>query len=126
MQEFSYRLGIILGIEHRYGMLVLSSTYHKIYEKGTVFKNPFAEKVYDSIIKKCKDYCIDREIDDDLGEMNLVFFNDEEVSAETERNIRKRNVYLIHQFLDEEGKYDPKRGPCVKRIKTSCTATSPL
>ncbi len=92
------------------GMLLMRTVYQDRYKDGITYDNPFANKVYKTFVEKAKDYGIFDEIDDDLGIADVGFFNNGEVIPEIKNNVRKRNVYLIHQFLGYQGEQDPNIG----------------
>jgi ribose-phosphate pyrophosphokinase len=91
------------------GMMLMRTTY-TTPDKETTYDNVFAHRLFDHFKKKAIEYGIDKEVEPELGETNVAFFDDGEPLPDVKDSVRGKNIYLIHQFLGPDGNYNPTAG----------------
>ncbi len=96
------------------GMILTRTVYHKYLDRDVEFDNPFAQRVYDglpgAIGKFRQHYDEEPSIQENLGAVDVTFFSNGEVVAESRNSVRGKDVFLIHQYLGREGEFSPNDG----------------
>jgi ribose-phosphate pyrophosphokinase len=92
-----------------HGIMLMRTTY-TAPDKNTTYDNVFAHRLFDHFKKKAVEYGIDKEVEPELGETNVAFFDDGEPLPDVKNSVRGMYVYLIHQFLGPDGNYNPTAG----------------